>query len=402
MTKNQQIEPLTLFAVVAVAFAGFISASATQLVTVNADRVNLRAAPDANSEVVGQVSSADTLVLQGSLTDAWVKVTPPAAIDLWIFGSLVKDGKVTVSKAQVRSGAGLNFNVVGQLQNGDPITIRGKVGDWIKIAPFPTSAVWITNSFVVLKTSSVTPPPEGAAQTLANPIIPSISIPTTSFTNLTPVTVSNFTATNLTSVTPAFTNLTPVLFTSSSSTNPPPINADMAPSTMPQPPLVTNTTPDVVPAPPEPIEDVITPQTADPVGTFPEQARPYLIPPNTLPRTSQSPHRTLFGDDNPEIAIGPANVPASRLRRDINQATSGSYSGMLALVGVSGAHPAQYRLVEFDPAGHPQTVCYVLGNNRQLDSLKGSRFTIEGPVYWFKNTTLPTIFAQDILRHSKR
>lgn len=400
MTKNQQIEPLTLFAVVAVAFAGFISASATQLVTVNADRVNLRAAPDANSEVVGQVSSADTLVLQGSISDAWVKVTPPAAIDLWIFGSLVKDGKVTVSKAQVRSGAGLNFNVVGQLQNGDPITIRGKVGDWIKIAPFPTSAVWITNSFVVLKTTSQ-PISEGIATPLAETTTPAIIV-TESFTNLTPVVLSNSASTDLTAATPSFTNLTAVVVSDFSSTNLPPTDAEATSVAVPQTASETNATPEVVPAPPEPIEDVITPQTADPVGTFPEQARPYLIPPNTLPRTSQSPHRTLFGDDNPEIAIGPANVPASRLRRDINQATSGSYSGMLALVGVSGAHPAQYRLVEFDPAGHPQTVCYVLGNNRQLDSLKGSRFTIEGPVYWFKNTTLPTIFAQDILRHSKR
>ena len=68
----------------------------------------------------------------------------------------------------------------------------------------------------------------------------------------------------------------------------------------------------------------------------------------------------------------------------------------------TGAHPTRFRLVVFTVSGQPQTVCYVLGNNRQLDSLKGSTFTIEGAVYWFKDTDLPTVFAQNILRHQGR
>ncbi len=125
------------------------SRSATRL-AVTADRVNLRAAPQSEAEVVGQVSRTDTLILQGSLTDPWVQVQPPDTIDLWVYAPLVKDNTIDVSAAQVRAGAGLNFNVVGRLERGDTIVRRGQISDWIKIAPFPGSSVWITNTYVAL------------------------------------------------------------------------------------------------------------------------------------------------------------------------------------------------------------------------------------------------------------
>ncbi len=327
-----------IFAIFATALALVHSdaADVEQRVAVKGTRINLRAAADPVAEVVGQVSEPDTLILQGSLEAPWVKVTPPDNIDLWIFASLVDDhGKINVKKALVRSGAGLNYNTVGELDLGAPVTIRGKVGDWLKIAPFPTAAVWITNSYVEL----VAPQP---AQ-LPVPVEPTPTAPL-------------------------------------------PETAEVPQNTMTSAVQPTQT------EPAQPEVAVVSHDTTAPVAP-PAQAEPAA--PEPISEREQGAHY------NPDDTIGPAKVPASKLRAGVSQAGSGSYAGMLALSPV-GVHPTPFRLVLFDDDNNPSTVCYVLGNRKQLDSLKGQNFTIEGAVYWFEGTDLPTIFAQNILRHRGR
>lgn len=336
---------------------------AVQYLEVKGDRVNLRAVAKGDAEVVGQVSSADTLILQGDITEPWVKVTPPDSVDFWIYASLVKDGKVTANNAQVRAGAGLNFNVVGQLQSGDTISQRGKIGDWLKIAPFPTSAVWVTNAYVSLKAS---PPP--------SPVEPLVVAPQSS------------------------DPVQPVIVAS-----PSPEPVELSPATTANAQPVIETPPSQPPAIPKPIADQILAQTADPVNSASRRGNksvPPVVPPNQVNRTGKPASRTLFGSKTTEETVGPAAVPASRLRKDQQQTLSGSYAGTLALAP-SGIHPTQFRLVSFSSDNKPRTICYVLGNSRQLDSLKGGFFTIEGAVYWFEGTSLPTVYAQNILRHKQ-
>ena len=334
--------------------AAFVSIAQTppRTLSVNGDRVNLRAAPNSEAEVVGQVSRNDTLVLQGEITDAWVKVSPPESINLWIFASLVKDGKITASAAQVRAGAGLNYHTVGRLQRGDAVTIRGQVGDWLKIAPFPEASVWVTNSYVSLNAPSKAAPipapiPAPAPEPVAAPA-PALAAP---------------------AQTPAPATQTPV---------PAPAHvAQVAP-------------PKTAPPPQAPVTQAQKPVAKPPAPPPPPSANQA--------QSSQS-RRTLLGNRSDVAVVGPASVPASKLRSDVAQAAKGSYAGVLAL-SPAGSHPAGFRLVAFD-GDSPRTLCYVLGNSRQLDSLRGGRFTIEGAVYWYNGTSLPTVFAQDIMRHKK-
>ncbi len=341
-----------------------LSSGAVQYLEVKGDRVNLRAAAKADAEVVGQVCSTDTLILQGDIAEPWVKVTPPDSVDFWIYANLVKDGKVTVNNAQVRAGAGLNFNVVGQLQKGDTVSQRGKIGDWLKIAPFPTSAVWVTNAYVSLKEA---PKPQLTESLPAVPPPQSIE-PIVTRVPLKPL--------------------------------------EPSPATTAKAEPVIETPPSQPPAIPRPIVDQILVQSADPVSSGSQtgsRAVPSVTPPspiNQVNRTSKPASRTLFGTKTTEDAVGPAAIPASRLRKDRQQTLSGSYAGTLALAP-SGVHPTQYRLVSFTPDNKPRTICYVLGNSRQLDSLKGGFFTIEGTVYWFEGASLPTVYAQNILRHQQ-
>jgi len=150
---------------------------------------------------------------------------------------------------------------------------------------------------------------------------------------------------------------------------------------------------------------MIVPAAADPVASGARSSsatdRPGIPAAAQARQTSRPARRSLFGDAEDAGTLAGPTVAASRLRDNAEQAIAGAYSGILALAP-TGAHPTRFRLVVFTVSGQPQTVCYVLGNNRQLDSLKGSTFTIEGAVYWFKDTDLPTVFAQNILRHQGR
>lgn len=115
------------------------------------DRVNLRSRPQADSEVVGQVSTGETLLApDGIPNDAeWVKVRPPTSVDLWIFSALVKDGAVSANDTYVRCGPGSHFKPVGKLRKGDKVETRGSSGDWLRIGPVDAAELYISAAYVL-------------------------------------------------------------------------------------------------------------------------------------------------------------------------------------------------------------------------------------------------------------
>lgn len=121
-------------------------------------RVNLRAKPDLNSEVVGQVSNGDTLLVK-SQQDAWVEVRPPESVDLWVSRDLVTDNKIAVSKANIRAGPGINYGIVGRLERGQSVEVRGSFGEWVRIAPFDEASLWVSAEFLELKRPAAVEPP---------------------------------------------------------------------------------------------------------------------------------------------------------------------------------------------------------------------------------------------------
>lgn len=116
-------------------------------VRVTAERVNLRAAPRQDAEVVGQVQEGAVLQAEGREGD-WVCVQPLEENDFWIYGELVEDGVVRVSKALVRCGPGINYTVVGKLGPGDLVKVRGTSAEWLRIAPPKGLALWVSASYV--------------------------------------------------------------------------------------------------------------------------------------------------------------------------------------------------------------------------------------------------------------
>ena len=117
------------------------------------DRVNLRARPVFDAEVVGQVSSGDSLVAPEGIPEGaeWVKVRPPKTVDLWVFSALVNDGVVTADDTYVRCGPGQQYKPVGKVGKGYKIEPRGaSTGDWLRIAPVPTAELYISSAYVLV------------------------------------------------------------------------------------------------------------------------------------------------------------------------------------------------------------------------------------------------------------
>lgn len=139
------------------------------MLKVNADRVNLRARPAYESEVVCQAQTGDLLTPAGEQGD-WRGVRPPAAAPLWIHSAFVTNGLVK-SRLNVRGGPGINFSSVAILQKGDAVKVRTTMGDWLQIEAPTSSVLWVHKDFVAGVTPEAVPPPAApAAESNAAPV----------------------------------------------------------------------------------------------------------------------------------------------------------------------------------------------------------------------------------------
>lgn len=139
-------------------------------VRVKADRVNLRARPDANSEVVAQVQTDDRLSVV-SIQGDWVEIVPPDTVDVWAYREFIQDGVVTVNRLNIRAGPGINFSIVGSIPQGQLVVVRGQFGEWVKIPP-ANATLWVSREFVeILSPTNASPPP-----TLEPPSLPSPTV----------------------------------------------------------------------------------------------------------------------------------------------------------------------------------------------------------------------------------
>lgn len=118
-------------------------------VRVTAEHASLRLQNADTVEVACQVDAGQELTLLGPLEGTWVPVAPPEGVTFWIYAELVRQGRVVSNKAQVRSGAGLTYKVIGSLDRGLPVETLGRLGDWLKIKPPPTLPLWISRAAVV-------------------------------------------------------------------------------------------------------------------------------------------------------------------------------------------------------------------------------------------------------------
>ncbi len=116
-------------------------------VKVTGDRVSLRAAPEMNSVLMGRAMSGDELTLKDNTHKEWIGVVPPCGMDVWVSSDYVRGGIVLPARLNLRSGPSLNHSVVGVVEHGDVLTVRGKVNNWLRIAPTEETIVWLSRKY---------------------------------------------------------------------------------------------------------------------------------------------------------------------------------------------------------------------------------------------------------------
>ncbi len=132
------------------AAAGTIVLQAQTPARITADNVNLRAKALPAADVVGQVDY-DARLDAFDIGEEWVEVAAPDAVDLWIMKSFVVSPANTVgaNRVNVRAGPSINYNIVCTLSLGDAVVPRGEeLQDWIQIAPPAGSRVWVSRDYV--------------------------------------------------------------------------------------------------------------------------------------------------------------------------------------------------------------------------------------------------------------
>jgi SH3-like domain-containing protein len=160
--KNFNAVGLVLFILGSVA----VTASAQIMAKVKTDRVNLRAKANIESETVAQVA-ADQMLTVRTVEDAWVQVVPPSSTDFWVHKEFVAEDTVLVNRLNARSGAGINYNVVGSFSKGDKVERRGSFGEWLKVGAPSDASLWVSRDLVeIIDPNAVVPPPETAPAAL--------------------------------------------------------------------------------------------------------------------------------------------------------------------------------------------------------------------------------------------
>ena len=141
-------------------------------VRVTADNVNLRAKPLLSAEVVAQAKYDDRFVAR-TVSNDWIEVPAPATVDLWVMKQYVQSPQNTIgaNRVNLRAGPSINYNIVDTLALGDTVEPRGEeVQEWLKIAPPPSAHVWISREFVEILSGEapvLPPPPAGDAAAAA-------------------------------------------------------------------------------------------------------------------------------------------------------------------------------------------------------------------------------------------
>lgn len=122
-------------------------AAADKVYEVTGNRVNLRAGPSLEGEIVGVVSRGDRLIVRRNVGD-WAEVKPPDNVSFWVHGAFVQDDVVTAAQLNVRAAPDIRSASLGKLTSGDKVKARAREGDWMEIAAPDGITTWINRPFI--------------------------------------------------------------------------------------------------------------------------------------------------------------------------------------------------------------------------------------------------------------
>lgn len=128
---------------------------------VTGSRVNLRALPGTQYEVVGQLALRDTVSAK-SVQDGWVEIVPPEGSGVWLHQEFIEENRVAAETLNARAGPGVNYSVVGRLPRDTLVVPRETFGEWVRIDAPDLCSFWVSGEFVqaIRPDPPPRPPPE--------------------------------------------------------------------------------------------------------------------------------------------------------------------------------------------------------------------------------------------------
>ena len=126
---------------------------------ITGDSVYVRSGSAKAYRAMGKLTKGEFVdVITASNDGKWVRIVAPEQVDAWIFAKFVdvagEKGVVTGSKVRVRARPDLKGELVNRLDKGTVLKVKGREGDWLKIAPPKGTVAWIHAQYIRRMTSA--------------------------------------------------------------------------------------------------------------------------------------------------------------------------------------------------------------------------------------------------------
>lgn len=130
---------------------------AEESATINRNHINVRAAPNVNSEVVTRLQKGAkvTFLEEIPVKDPkkeepakWAAIKLPEGAKVWVFIPFLEDHKVKAPRLNLRAGPGENYSVLGRLERGAEIKEIRVMGEWMEIEPPDGARAYVDATFI--------------------------------------------------------------------------------------------------------------------------------------------------------------------------------------------------------------------------------------------------------------
>lgn len=147
-TKNILLSAVLIFLIPANARTEEIKIFAGEI---TADRVNIRSGPNLNFEVIYTCNRGDKIIICGEQYE-WYKIKLPEGVVLYISKDFIDNQNntfiVKTDDVNIRAGAGLEYNIAGQLSKGDKVETITEAGAWYGIKAPKKCFGWVYKKYI--------------------------------------------------------------------------------------------------------------------------------------------------------------------------------------------------------------------------------------------------------------
>lgn len=123
------------------------------------DDTNVRAGQSQNFEALIQLKKGEKVVVMEH-SYSWYKIKLPAEAKSYISKNYVTIldnglGEISGNRVNIRAGLGINFTILGQVREGEHVSILEEFEDWYRIEPAEGTFGWIKEDFVQFSSNSI-------------------------------------------------------------------------------------------------------------------------------------------------------------------------------------------------------------------------------------------------------